>query len=152
MDLGGIKLKKVGLFIVFIILTIFIYFFIDQGDKRILEEEKNAEKVVDDFVLHIKVERAENGIEVHQSLQYIGENKVEIFHQTPLISVSIGNKSHDYTGSLVHKQMREGSIYHQETVKVPVEEKGVNQLYLEAKFLVGEKLVTIEHMEPLMFN
>lgn len=147
----ALELRKLG-FIVCLILTAFILFlFILDGNQK-LNEDKVIEKRVNDFILHMKVEGEEDGIKIHQSIQYVGEDTVKIFHQTPLVSVSISNSSHDYTGSLVHKVMQKGSIYHQDSVQIPVQHKGKDKLFVEAKFHVGEELVKIEHMEPLMFN
>lgn len=101
----------------------------------------------------MKVEREKSGIEVHHSLQYIGEGAVEILHQTPLISVSLLDKNHDFTGSLIQKKLNKGNIYYQESkILSPIDVKGECNLYVRAKFLVNNKLVNIDHVEPLMFN
>jgi hypothetical protein len=150
---GEIGLKKKWFIFFLILISIFMLISLYIEEEGVLEEEKVVEKKVDDFVIHMKVEREKSGIEVHHSLQYIGEGKVEILHQTPLISVSMPNKNHDFTGSLIHKKMAKGNIYYQEPkILSPIEEKGECNLYVRAKFLVNNKLVNIEHVEPLMFN
>ncbi len=134
-----------------LVLTGFL-FISNQDSTPRLDEEKVAEKKVDDFILHMKVERATSGVEVHHSLQYIGEQTIEVQHQTPLVSFSLHEKNHDFTGSLVSKMMRTGNIYYQESVTVPISETGESNLYVKARFLANGELVNIEHVEELMFN
>ncbi|WP_068672543.1 hypothetical protein [Oceanobacillus sp. Castelsardo] len=146
-------MKKKGLIIFILFTSFFILISLCMDEKGVLEKEKVIEKKVDDFVIHMKVEREKSGIEVHHSLQYLGEDTIEILHQTPLISVSLLNKNHDFTGSLVHKKMEKGNIYYQEPKTLSqIDKKGEWNLYVKAKFLVNNKLVNIEHVEPLMFN
>ncbi|KKE79003.1 hypothetical protein NSA56_17530 [Oceanobacillus caeni] len=151
--MGTIGLKKIGVICFLIFASIFMLISLYGEEEGVLEKEKVIEKKANDFVIHMKVEREKSGIEVHHSLQYIGEGAVEILHQTPLISVSLLDKNHDFTGSLIQKKLNKGNIYYQESkILSPIDVKGECNLYVRAKFLVNNKLVNIDHVEPLMFN
>ncbi|MFC2949448.1 hypothetical protein [Virgibacillus sediminis] len=127
------------------------YIFI-QEEPVTLAEEKSAYKQNGEFILRIKVEGAEPDIIVHQSLQYIGEEPVEIKHRTPLVSVSLFHRNHDYTGSFMSRKMEKGDIHHQDAVAITVDEKGKQNLYIQARFRADGDEMEIDHVEELMFN
>ncbi|PAV28801.1 hypothetical protein CIL05_14330 [Virgibacillus profundi] len=117
-----------------------------------LAESKIAEKQVDDFILHMRVNETEKGIQVLQSIQYVGKEIVEIKHQSPLVSVSLLNRNHDYTGSTVSKALKKGDVYPGEEIIFPSPKKGECNLYLQARFNVNGEEVSIDHVEKLFFE
>lgn len=105
------------------------------------------------FTLHIRVEEVEQGIKVYRSLQYMGKEKIEIEHQTPLISISLGHKNHDFTGSTVTEEMNYGNSYYPQKAKIiKISKKGEYTLYCLAEFRLNGKKIQIEHTEELLFE
>ncbi|RKQ37320.1 hypothetical protein [Oceanobacillus halophilus] len=146
-------MKKMIIIVFILFLVFFVYIFASaQGEVTRLDKEKSIEKKLDDFILHMKVERGDNGIKIHHSLQYVGDESIRIEHQTPLVSISLQTKNHDFTGSMVPKYLQKGSIYYQEPVTLSTEGKGEKNLYVKAKFLADGEPVNIEHVETLRFN
>ncbi|MFA1818748.1 hypothetical protein ACDX78_00875 [Virgibacillus oceani] len=118
-----------------------------------LSENKTIAKALDDFILHVRVNDNEDGIEVKHSIQYTGKDNVEIKHQTPLISVSLLNDQHDFTGSYVIKSMEGGDIYHsQEADILSLPYENESDLYIKARFYVNDEMKSIEHVEELKFE
>lgn len=74
-----------------------------------LSENKSISKALGDFTLHVRV----NGVEVMHL-----KDSVEIQHQNPLVSVSLLNAKHDFTGSYVTKPMEERDIYHSQKADI----------------------------------
>lgn len=108
---------------------------------------------IKDFILHIRVEEAEEQIKIYRSLQYIGSETVEIQHQTPLISVSLRQKNHDFTGSRVNKVLDYGDSYYPQKAKaIEVKKEGEYTLYCLAEFKVNGESKIIEHTEELLFE
>lgn len=117
-----------------------------------LAKNKEVKKQLDNFILHMRVDETEEGIQVLRSLQYMGEETVEIKHQAPLISVSLSHENHDFTGSLVTKKMNSGNIYTQEKLVFAAPEKGECNLYVQARFMADDEEILIEHVEKLIFK
>ncbi|MGY0692173.1 hypothetical protein ACW2QC_05175 [Virgibacillus sp. FSP13] len=118
-----------------------------------LAADKNGSKQVGDFILHIRVERVDDGVQVYRSIQYMGKEPIEMKHNTPLISVSLANKNHDYTGSPVTKELEEGDSYHpQDTIIFKPPSKGKYDLHCQAKFTVNGEEMIIDHTEKLEFK
>ena len=107
-------MKRRALFLIGIALgiSLLLLMFAHEGQSGI-KYEKVFSSRQDDFILHIRVEEMNKGIRILRSLQYVGKDTVEIKHQTPLISVSLQNRNHDYTGSTVKKTLKTGNIYYQ---------------------------------------
>lgn len=108
---------------------------------------------LEDFILHIRVEEVDHEIKIFRSLQYMGEESIEIEHHTPLISVSLNHQNHDFTGSSVVEEMNYGDSYYPQkakTMKLP--EEGEYTLYCFAEFEVDGEEKTIEHTEKLVFE
>lgn len=117
-----------------------------------LAESKTIAKVSDDFILHAQVNDNEEGVEVLHSLQYTGNEKVKIQHQTPLVSVSFADHNHDFTGSYVIKTMEEGNIYYPQKDILSVPESEECNLYMKARFDVDGERKVINHTEKLEFH
>lgn len=145
--------RKNLVFLIFIIILVGFSYWIFARDAAQLVANKNGSKRVDDFILHIDVERMDEGIQVYRSIQYVGKDPVEIQHQTPLIAISFDRKNFDYTGSPVTKVLDEGESYHpQDAMAFKSPEKGTYNVYVEAKFRVnGEKMI-INHTVELEFE
>lgn len=140
----------------FIIVTIGIlalFYFGNDRASASLFTNKSISKRVDDFILHIYVEDGEEGFQVFRSIEYIGDDPIEINHQTPLISVSFQQKNHDFTGSNVSKTLNHGmSYYPQDELVLAKPKKGKYPIYVCARFNIkGERLI-IEHEEMLEFK
>src|SRR5690625_7311503 len=84
-------LKKISVFFIFLIIIILLGFTYSIFTKSYvtLTENKTISKSLDDFILHVRVNDNKDGVEVMHSIQYTGEDSVEIQHQTPLVSVSM---------------------------------------------------------------
>ncbi|MFD1361531.1 hypothetical protein [Lentibacillus salinarum] len=107
----------------------------------------------EDFILHIRAERIDEGFQVFRSIQYFGDDTVEITHQTPLVSVSFKQQNHDYTGSTVAHTLKTGSSYYPQNAKTfALPKKGVYTLFCEARFSVKGEQKTITHEEELVFQ
>ncbi|WP_088049976.1 hypothetical protein [Virgibacillus dakarensis] len=145
--------RKVLFFIVFIIcLSGFSLWAFSRGNAQLVTD-KSSSKRAGDFILHVRVERADKGIKVYRSIQYVGKEPIEIQHNTPLIAVSLAYKNHDYTGSPVTKVLKEGGSYHpQDAAIIKQTKKGSYNLYCKAKFTVEGEKVVIDHTEKLIFE
>ncbi|WP_404452412.1 hypothetical protein LG329_18815 [Virgibacillus necropolis] len=147
------KKYKLILYIVPIAVIAILFFVWNGVGKATLVANQGGSKKIEDFILHIRVEEEDQKIKVYRSLQYIGEESIEIEHQTPLISVSLGHKNHDFTGSKVKEDMTDGDSYYPQkakTIKIP--KKGRYTLYCIARFEINGREKTIEHTEELVFE
>jgi len=148
------KKKSAAIFILLAIIILIGYTY--GGFKKsyaTLTENKTISKESDNFILHIQVNDDEEGVEVLHSIQYTGKDKVEIQHQTPLVSVSLDDSKHDFTGSYVIKPMEEGNIYHpQEAEILSVPYLIECELHIKAKFEVDGERKVISHVEELKFE
>ncbi|SDQ65689.1 hypothetical protein SAMN05216232_2960 [Virgibacillus subterraneus] len=146
---------KKGVFVLSILsvfLLISFYWFYEQaGAELTVNQSKEIQQ--DEFILHIRVEKMSEGFQVFRSIQYIGEEQVEITHQTPLISVSLKHKNHDYTGSNVTRVLTSGSSYHPQGSKTfEAPGRGEYTLFCESRFNVDGEEIKINYQENLMFN
>ncbi|MFD2761990.1 hypothetical protein [Lentibacillus juripiscarius] len=142
--------KAIIIICVFLLLLLYLYYELEDAE---LASGKTREIHKGDFVMHIQVERMDEGFRVYRSVQYTGEDPVTVKHQTPLISLSFKRRNHDYTGSTVAKTLKKGSTYHPQdpkTFKAPNE--GEHMLFCESVFKAGKKEVTIQHEEKLVFE
>ncbi|WP_164217914.1 hypothetical protein [Virgibacillus sp. YIM 98842] len=141
------------LFLIIIISLGLTYGQFEKSNANTLTENKMISKESDDFILHVQINDDEKGIEVLYSIQYNGEERVEIQHQSPLVSVSFFDHGHDFTGSYVKKEMEEGNIYHpQKAAVLSSPNKNECNLYIKAKFEVDGEIKIINHVEALEFK
>ncbi|MBM7572192.1 hypothetical protein [Aquibacillus albus] len=104
----------------------------------------NVKEEKGDFILHVRVDNMENGVEVLSSLEYSGKDSVTLNHRTPLTAVSFHVERNDFTGSPVSKQMDPGDIYHpQPPVTFTSLGKGTYRLYIHSQFFVKGKPINI---------
>ncbi|WP_077325849.1 hypothetical protein [Virgibacillus siamensis] len=146
--------KPVSVLLVLLIIMAGLFFFYLRYSNGDLTTEKATASIhKDDFVMHIRVENEEKGFRVYRSIQYVGEDEVEVIHQTPLISVSFRHKNHDYTGSTVSNVLESDSNYHPQTPKhFDSPKRGKYTLYCQAKFSVNGEEKKIIHKEKLSFH
>ncbi len=138
--------KRISGLLILIIIGIICGIWLDKSGN--LVHPKSLVREVDDFLLHIRIEEAEEGIKVLRSIQYVGEGEVEIIHQTPLVSVAI-EEDHSFGGKTVSKKMKQGAIYHQEEALLPTQKKGISELSIHAKFICDNEEMDIKHIEEL---
>ncbi|MFZ3578751.1 hypothetical protein [Virgibacillus sp. DJP39] len=148
------KFSKILLYIVSIGALVISIFIFEGFGKTTLVSNRTGSTQFGDFTLHIRVEEENHEVKVFRSIQYRGEKPVEIKHQTPLISVSLGKKNHDFTGSTLKKTLNPGNSYYPQSariMKVP-EKAGVYTLYCLAEFELDGKIEKIEYSEKLTFE
>ncbi|WP_188454580.1 hypothetical protein [Virgibacillus oceani] len=147
------KMKLIPVILILFICLSGIIYWIFQADNATLAVNKTGSKQIDDFILHIKVEKTNNGICVYRSIQYVGDKPIEITHYTPLVSVSLNNKNHDFTGSPVTKKLEKGNSYHPHgSILVKSPGKGTYDLYSRARFSVDGEEIVIDYVENLVFE
>ena len=148
------KIFALLLFLIIIVSIGIIYYGqFEKSNANTLTEDKMIAKESDDFILHVQMNGVEEGIEVLHSIQYNGQKKVEIQHQSPLISVSFFEHDHDFTGSYVQKEMVIGDIYHpQKATVLSAPNRDTFNLYIQAKFEVDGEVQVINHVEELEFE
>lgn len=124
------------------------------GHRNITIKETTKSKEVGDFILHMYIENADEGVKVYSSLQYIGEGTIKLKHQEPLISVVSGNQRHFFTGETKTKQLNHGNIYHpfSDGNEFEISKKTANELHFEARFKVDDEEIIIKHSERLQFE
>lgn len=152
---GGLymKIKSLIVFIVFISVLAILFTGWNGFGNASLVASQSGSKEIENFILHIRIEEVNEEITVFRSLQYIGDGSVEIEHQTPLISISLSRKNHDFTGSTVKEVMKSGDSYYPQKAKImKVPKKGEYILYCLAEFQVDGKIKKIEHTEELTFE
>jgi hypothetical protein len=142
--------KVICLLLILIIVGIGTGYWLNSSDK--LVTSTLLLQHADDFLVHVQVEEAKDGVKVLHSIQYVGEKEIEMLHKEPLISVSIDEAQHHFTGESTIKRMSNGAIYPQQEVVVPVDNKGVHHLYIHAQFMTDGEEVNIEHVEELTFQ
>lgn len=135
-----------------ILVTALIYFMGMVSDPTLAGTVKIDEKK-DNFILHIRVEDAEKGFRILRSLEYRGDKPVTVHHPSPLVSVSLNENTHTFTGSPVEKELKKGEIYHitQPLVYEGIE-KGNHQLFVKALFTANGKQIEIDCHRKLVLH
>ncbi|GGJ97856.1 hypothetical protein GCM10007063_20270 [Lentibacillus kapialis] len=136
-----------------LIITAVSYYWLNSVADAELTSNETSQVKKDDFILHMRIESADEGFQVFRAIQYVGDESVEIKHQTPLVSVSFNHPNHDYTGKTVSNTLTTGNSYHPQgvkTFKTPGE--GVYTLFCEARFIVNGEPMKISHQEELTFQ
>ncbi|MGJ9458608.1 hypothetical protein [Oceanobacillus sp. CF4.6] len=152
---GGatIKLKVVGsVFILFLIFVGFSVYF-DRGQESLVTATSTLSKV-EDFLLHIRIEESNQGVQVKCSLQYIGEDRTLIEHQLPFVSVSYTNTNHNFKegNRFISQELGSGGIYYLPTEILPFPEAGDTNIYINATFKANGNQIHIDHNEELSFQ
>ena len=129
-----------------------VYVLKETGRAKLLETVKLS-KQVDDFILHIRVESTKEGIQVLRSLEYKGKDSVDLLHRTPLISISLGRKHPNFTGSPVNKTLNPGDIYYpQESKDYSTLEAGDYTLFVHCQFVLNNELIEIKTDEKVIMQ
>ncbi|SHM89127.1 hypothetical protein [Gracilibacillus kekensis] len=121
--------------------------------KPSLDESVKIEEQYEDFIVHIRIEKTEEGFQVLRSIEYIGKEDIMVRHRTPLTQVTINADNAVFTGSPISKQMEPGLQYHpQEPLKFPSLDKGVHKVYVHTQFFIEEKRIDIKTKSEIKFN
>ncbi|HLR62299.1 MAG TPA: hypothetical protein VK097_07645 [Lentibacillus sp.] len=136
----------------FIVTAVIFCWFNGKADAELAGNE-TSQIQEDDFVLHIRAEPADGGFQVFRAIQYVGDESVEIKHQTPLVSVSFKQSNHDYTGKTVSSTLGTGNSYHPQGSKTfETPGKGIYTLFCEARFVADGEQMKITHQKKLTFQ
>ncbi|WP_067730102.1 hypothetical protein [Oceanobacillus damuensis] len=122
------------------------------GEKESVVTATSTINEVDDFLLHVRVEEADKGIQVQSSLQYIGEEQLLIRHQAPLVSVSYNENIHDFTGDFISQELERGDIYNAQYSVLPYPESKDSNIYIHARFRSNGQQINIVHVEQLIYE
>jgi flagellar basal body-associated protein FliL len=145
--------RLLGLLLILIIVGVGTIYFVMGSSKAKLVEPVEIKKVSEDFVIHIRAEKIDQGFQVLRSLEYIGEESIKIMHRTPLISVSVDHDNHRFTGSPVAKTLEQGDVYYpQDPQTFSALEKGDHVLLVHAQFVIEGKEVNIKSEKAIRFN
>ncbi|MRH41854.1 hypothetical protein GH741_04100 [Aquibacillus halophilus] len=148
------KIKRLTLLIILMLLfiSVTIYWFMDTSSAKLVEIVE-IQQQKDDFIVHIRVETNDKGFQILRSLEYTGDEPITIDHRTPLISVSIIQKNHDFTGSHVNKVLNPGNIYHpQKPQSYNSLEEGDYNLYMHSQFFIDGEEVNIFAEKEISFQ
>ncbi|HLS10305.1 hypothetical protein [Lentibacillus sp.] len=136
------------------LITLFVSFYwLNVRADAELANNKTMEIQEGDFILHIRAERSDGGFQVFRAIQYVGDESVEIEHQTPLISVSLSHPNHDYTGNTVSRTLETGNSYHpQDSIQFESPRAGTYTLFCKAEFMADDEQTNITLQEELTFQ
>ncbi|SDJ76144.1 hypothetical protein [Sediminibacillus albus] len=128
------------------------YWLAETSSAKLAEPVKVNEQA-DDFIIHVQVEKKDKGFQVLRSLEYIGEEPVELLHRTPLISLDVNREMNDFTGSPVTKELDPGDVYHPQDPKLfkPLD-KGTHTLYITCEFYLNGELKSIQTEKEMVFE
>ncbi len=97
--------------IICLILVTGIWIFLSLDKEKVVLGKTSTVSFEDDFLLHIRIQQTDEGVQVQNSIQYLGESTVVVEHKQPLISVSYN--THSFEGETVQREMKNGNIYYQ---------------------------------------
>ncbi len=129
------------------------FWWISLNSNAELENTVKISESYEDFIIHIRVEKHEEGMQVLRSIEYTGKEEVIIEHRTPLTQVTIDQPNGSFTGSFVSKTLRPGFSYHpQEPIHFDSLDKGEHKIYVHTQFFIEEERVDIETEGRLVFK
>ncbi|WP_058306952.1 hypothetical protein [Gracilibacillus massiliensis] len=121
--------------------------------KTSLDKTVKIEEQYEDFIVHIRIEKTEEGFQVLRSIEYIGQEAIMLRHRTPLTQVTINADNAVFTGSPISKQMEPGLQYHpQEPLKFQALDKGVHKVYVHTQFFIEEQRIDIRTESEIKFK
>ncbi|MFS0752016.1 hypothetical protein [Oceanobacillus sp. 1P07AA] len=133
-----------------LILIIGIVVFLIVDKEKVVLGKTSTVSFEDNFLLHIRTQETDDGVQVQNSIQYIGDPTVIVEHKNPLISVSYDGK-HSFEGETVQRQMSNGSIYYQP--KTDLDFPGDNEyIQIKVKCRVDGENIEFEYMEKIEFE
>lgn len=145
--------KYIIVFILIACLGISLFFIINTLQKSTLVEPVKIEEQYKDFIVHIRIEPLNEGFQVLRSIEYTGDERIEIDHRSPLTQVSIGMDNGVFTGSPSTKQMAPGYQYHpQKPLVFDSLEKGEHTVYIHTQFFKEGNRIDIESEETIRFE
>ncbi|SER98185.1 hypothetical protein SAMN04487944_11469 [Gracilibacillus ureilyticus] len=127
--------------------------FIKESMKTNLAETVKINEQYEDYIIHIRIEAVNDGFQVLRSLEYTGDEKVEIKHRNPLTAVTINKDNPVFTGSDRTMVLNPGNNYHpQEPVEFSNLPKGSHTVYIHTQFFVDGERVDIKSKGELKFE
>lgn len=106
-----------------------------------------------DFIVHINVVKTEEGFQILRSLEYKGEQGIQISHRAPLIEVMINKNNPEFTGSPIEKELLPGSHYHpQGPIQFMNLDKGIHEVYVHAQFETEKETINIQTTGKIEIN
>ena len=147
-------LKK-GIVFISISLCIFLVGFIVKEAlyQPQLKTNIKIEESEGDFNVHITVEKTQDGFQILRSLEYRGDEGIQISHRTPLIEVMINKNNPEFTGSPVNRQLIPGSHYHpQGPLKFDDIGEGIHDIYVHAQFETADEKIDIQTTGQIEIN
>ncbi|WP_163536651.1 hypothetical protein [Gracilibacillus sp. YIM 98692] len=128
-------------------------FFIKESMTTSLVETVKIKEQYEDFIVHVRIEETTEGFQVLRSLEYIGEEEVEIKHRTPLTQVTFTKDNGTFTGSHVQNTLKPGYSYHpQQPLHMSPLNKGRHTVYIHSQFMVDGKEVNIKGQGTIVFE
>ncbi|PWU69024.1 hypothetical protein [Gracilibacillus dipsosauri] len=147
------KKKPLIVIILFIAIGLIITIFLIRGSEASLVETVQIKEQYQDFIIHIRVEDTEDGFQVLRSLEYIGDEMVEIKHRTPLTQITIDKDNAVFTGSHRNMVLRPGNQYNPlEPLHLENLEKGSHRLYIHTQFMMEGKWINIKTEKEILFE
>ncbi|SDL80064.1 hypothetical protein [Sediminibacillus halophilus] len=128
------------------------YWFVETSSAKLAEPVQVSEQM-EDFIMHVQVEKNEEGFQVLRSLEYIGDEPIVLSHRTPLISLRVNHDTKNFTGSPVTKELNPGDVYHPQEAKVfnPLK-KGSHTLYMDCEFYIDGERKNIKAHKEMVFQ
>ncbi|WP_053219854.1 hypothetical protein [Virgibacillus senegalensis] len=129
-----------------------VYWFVETSSAK-LAEPVQVSKESEDFIMHVQVEKTDEGFQVLRSLEYTGNEPVVLSHRTPLISLHVNHDTKNFTGSPVTKELNPGDVYHPQEAKIynPLK-KGKHTLFMDCEFFIDGERKNIKAEKEMIFR
>ncbi|MDC3412736.1 hypothetical protein NC797_04595 [Aquibacillus sp. 3ASR75-11] len=145
--------RLIGLLFILMVVISGTFYLVMGSSKAKLTEPVEMNKVNDDFILHVRAERTDQGFQVLRSLEYKGEEQITIMHRTPLISISVEYDKPRFTGSPVTQTLDPGDVYYPQEPRVYSSlEKGEYTLFANGQFYFNGQIINIKSEETIQFQ
>lgn len=143
------KMQKWIRWIICIILITGIVVFLNLDKEKVVLGKTSTVSFEDDFLLHIRIQQTNEGVQVQNSIQFLGDGTVVVEHKNPLISVSYN--THSFDGETVQRQMSNGSIYYQPKTDLDFPEDN-EYIQIKVQCKVDGEIVEFEYKEKIQFD
>ncbi|MFC4404742.1 hypothetical protein [Gracilibacillus xinjiangensis] len=145
--------KKIILSIILITCVgLLVTAFVKESMKTSLIETVKISEQYEDYIIHIRIEPTNDGFKVLRSLEYTGDERVEIKHRTPLTAVTINRNNPVFTGSHRTMVLNPGYNYPQEAIRFSNLEKGSHTVYVHTQFFIENERIDIKSEGELYFE
>ncbi|KAB8138586.1 hypothetical protein F9U64_02930 [Gracilibacillus oryzae] len=129
--------------------------FVAESMKTSLVETVNFSEQYEDYIIHIRIEALNDKekFQVLRSLEYTGDEIVEIKHRTPLTAVTLNKENAVFTGSHRTMFLNPGNSYHpQKRMEFSNLSKGSHTIYIHTQFLLNDERIDIKSKGELRFE